>query len=95
MATALPMPDDMIEWIDQFGHKQKANPGLVFVDHNINVMNEYYEHEKETNANYDGYDDEEVWNDGENNNINDDFDLDDEDSDRFETAKWGCHTKYW
>jgi hypothetical protein len=33
-ATKLPMPNDVIKRVHALVHRQKANPGLVFLDHN-------------------------------------------------------------
>ena len=35
-ATALPMPDDMIDKVHRMARQQKNNPGLVFADRNLN-----------------------------------------------------------
>jgi hypothetical protein len=43
-ATKLPMPDDVIERVHALAHRQKANPGLVFLDCNQEpdgAINEY------------------------------------------------------
>ena len=35
-ATALPMPDDVIDKLHRMARQQKSNPGLIFADHNLN-----------------------------------------------------------
>ena len=37
-ATALPMPDDIIDKIHRMARQQKNNPGLIFADRNLNPM---------------------------------------------------------
>ena len=36
-ATALPMPDDIIDKIHRMARQQKNNPGLIFADRNLNA----------------------------------------------------------
>jgi hypothetical protein len=55
-ATALPMPDDVIDRVNRMARQQKANPGLLFADRRNVVMNnnendvdsddEQYEHDE-------------------------------------------------
>ena len=35
-ATALPMPDDVIDKLHRMTRQQKSNPGLIFTDRNLN-----------------------------------------------------------
>ena len=66
-ATALPMPDEVIDKIHRMARQQKTNPGLVFADRNLNP---------------DGYDDDEddeTYHDEDNGDDEDDDDDDDND----------------
>ena len=54
-AMALPMPDDVIDMLHRMARQQKSNPGLVFVDRNLNP---------------DGYDDDEDDDETYHNNDN-------------------------
>ena len=69
-ATALPMPDDVINKLHRMARQQKGNPGLIFADRNLNPQE------------YDDDDDDETY--YNNNESGDDDDLshdDEEDSD--------------
>ena len=63
-ATALPMPDKVIDKIHRMARQQKTNPGLVFADWNLNPDD------------YDDNDDDETYHD--DNNIDNEDDEDDE-----------------
>ena len=65
-ATALPMPDEVIDKIHRMARQQKANPGLVFADRNLNPDD------------YDDDKDDETYHDAD---ISDDEDDDDDDAD--------------
>ena len=75
-ATALPMPDDMIDKLDRMARQQKNNPGLVFADQNLNP-DEYDDDEDdeddETYHNDDSTSDDEEdilsYNEEENNDL--------------------------
>ena len=59
-ATPLPMPDDVIKWVETLARRQRANPGLVFGDREeqpINDLDDYY-YNKANDADY-NIDDEE------------------------------------
>ena len=61
-ATALPMPDDVIEKLHRMARQQKSNPGLIFADRNLNPDED------------DDDDDDETYQD--NNNDDDDYEDD-------------------
>ena len=65
-ATALPMPDEVIDKIHRMARQQKTNPGLVFADRNLNPDD------------YDDDEDDETYHDAD---ISDDEDNDDDDDD--------------
>ena len=81
-ATALPMPDDVIDKLHRMARQQKSNPGLVFADCNLNPDE------------YDDDDDDETYQDNDNGDDDDDDDLsyneeDDDDVDDGEEAALG------
>ena len=81
-ATALPMPDDIIDKLHRMARQQKSNPGLVFADRNLNPEE------------YDDDDDDETYHDSDNGDDDDDDDLsynedDDDDVDDGEEAALG------
>ena len=81
-ATALPMPDDMIDKLHRMARQQKSNPGLVFADHTLNPEE------------YDDDDDDEMYHDNNNSEDEDEDDLsyneeDDNDVDDDEEAAPG------
>ena len=69
-ATALPMPDDIIERIHRMARQQKNNSGLIFADRNLHPDEGDYT---------DDDDDDETYHDDEDDNPNDDNDDDDDD----------------
>ena len=72
-ATALPMPDDIIDKIHRMARQQKNNPGLIFADRNLNA-DEDDEDDDDDDMTYHDDDD-----DGSNgNDDNDDSDGDDD-----------------
>ena len=64
-ATALPMPDDIIDQIHRMARQQKNNPGLIFADRNLNPD----EGEED-----DDDDDDMTYHDDDNDNDDDDDD---------------------
>ena len=64
-ATALPMPDDVIEKIHRMARQQKSNPGLIFADRNL-YPDEYDDDD----------DDNETYQEGDDDNPDDDSDDD-------------------
>ena len=68
-ATALPMPDDVIDKLHRMARQQKNNPGLVFADRNLNP-DEYDDDEDDSSRD----DDEEVLNydEEEDNDVDED-----------------------
>ena len=64
-ATALPMPDDIIDKIHRMARQQKNNPGLIFADRNLN-LDEY--------DNDDDDDDDETYRDNDDDNPDDNND---------------------
>ena len=81
-ATALPMPDDVIDKLHRMARQQKSNPGLVFADRNLNLEE------------YNDDDDDETYHDNNNSEDEDDDDLsyneeDDNDVDDDEEAALG------
>ena len=69
-ATALPMPDDVIDKLHRMARQQKSNPGLIFADHNLNPEE------------YDDDDDDETYHDNSESEDEDDMSHnDEEDSD--------------
>ena len=65
-ATALPMPDDIIEKIHRMARQQKSNPGLIFTDRNL--------HPDEGDFADDDDDDDKTYHDDDNDNPDDDND---------------------
>jgi hypothetical protein len=53
-ATALPMPDDVIDRVHAIAQQQKANPGLVFADrqNQVTLADEYNDLDDEDNESY-------------------------------------------
>ena len=70
-ATALPMPDDIIDKIHRMARQQKNNPGLVFADRNLNT-----DEDEE-----DDDDDDMTYHDDDDDGSNGDDDNDDSDGD--------------
>ena len=70
-ATALPMPDDIIERIHRMARQQKNNPGLIFADRNL--------HPDEGDYADDDDDDDKTYHDDDDDNPDDDDDDDDDD----------------
>ena len=69
-ATALPMPDDVIDKLHRMARQQKSNPGLIFADCNLNPEE------------YDDDDDDETYHDNSESEDEDDMSHnDEEDSD--------------
>ena len=64
-ATALPMPDDIIEKIHRMAQQQKNNPGLIFADWNLNP---------DEGDDDDDDDDDETYRDDDDDNPDDDND---------------------
>ena len=79
-ATALPMPDDVIDKLHRMVRQQKSNPGLVFADRNLNPEE------------YDDDDDDETYHDNDNGDDNDDDDLshNEEDDDNVDDDEEGA-----
>ena len=81
-ATALPMPDDVIDKLHRMARQQKSNPGLIFADRNLNPDED------------DDDDDDETYQDNNNDDDDDDDDLsyneeDDGNVDECEEAELG------
>ena len=70
-ATALPMPDDIIDKIHRMARQQKNNPGLIFADRNLNT-----DEDEE-----DDDDDDITYHDDDDDGSNGDDDNDDSDGD--------------
>ena len=69
-ATALPMPDNVIDKLHKMARQQKSNPGLIFADRNLNPEE------------YDDDDDDEAYHDNSESEDEDDLSHnDEEDSD--------------
>ena len=64
-ATALPMPDDVIDKIHRMAWQQKNNPGLIFADRNLHP--DEYDDDDDDN-------DDETYRDNDNDNPDDDDD---------------------
>ena len=84
-ATALPMPDEIIDKIHQMAWQQKNNPGLIFADRNLNLDEGDEDDDDDDDMTY--HDDDNDDSDGDddephdhNNNNNDSDDDDDESS---------------
>ena len=79
-ATALPMPDDVIDKLHRMVRQQKSNPGLVFADRNLNPEE------------YDDDDDDETYHDNDNGDDDDDDDLshNEEDDDNVDDDEEGA-----
>ena len=69
-ATALPMPDDIIENIHRMARQQENNPGLIFADRNLHLDEGEYA---------DDDDDDETYQDDDDDSPDDDSDDDDDD----------------
>ena len=83
-ATALPMPDEVIDKIYRMSRQQKTNPGLVFADQNLNPDNYDDDEDDETYHDDDNSDDEDDDDDDANHhNDNNSDDEDDEDDDTY------------
>ena len=80
-ATKLPMPDDVIERVNTLARRQKANPGLVFLDRNqvpaIHDDADDYDEDDDDSA----YVPEEDDDDQDEYSDSSDYDSDDDDSD--------------
>ena len=82
-ATALPMPDDIIDKIHRMARQQKSNPGLIFADRNLNPDEDDDDDDDMSyhdDDNDDGDDDDDEPHDHNNNNNDSDDDDDDESS---------------
>ena len=92
-ATALPMPDDIIDKIHQMARQQKNNPGLIFADRNLNTDEDdddddmtYHDDgddgsdRDDDNDDSDGDDDQPHHHNNYNDNINDNGDESSDDS---------------
>ena len=84
-ATALPMPDEIIDKIHRMARQQKNNPGLIFADRNLNPDEGDEDDDDDDDMTY--HDDDNDDSDGDddephdhNNNNNDSDDDDDESS---------------
>ena len=79
-ATALPMPDDIIEKIHRMARHQKSNPGLIFANRNLDPDEDVYADDDDDNDSYrpddddDDPDDDSDDNDDDDNPNNDDAD---------------------
>ena len=76
-ATALPMPDDVIDRLHRMARQQKINPGLVFADHNLNPdeYNDDNDNDKmyPDNDNSEDVDEEELsYNEEDDNDVDED-----------------------
>ena len=73
-ATALPMPDDMIDKLHRMARQQKSNPGLIFADCNLNP--EEYDDDDDDDTYHDNSEgedeDDSSHNDEEDSNVDDD-----------------------
>ena len=83
-ATALPMPDEVIDKIHRMARQQKTNPRLVFADRNLNPDDYDDDEDNETYHDADSSDDEDDDDDDDDrhndNNNGDENDEDDDDS---------------
>ena len=70
-ATALPMPNDIIEKIHRMARQQKSNPGLIFANRNLNLDEDAYDD--------DNNDDDSYRPDDDDDDPDDDSDDDDDD----------------
>ena len=77
-ATALPMPDEVIDKIHRMARQQKTNPGLVFADRNLNPDDYDDDEDDETYHDDNNIDNEDDEDDG---TYHDDNNIDDEDED--------------
>ena len=83
-ATALPMPDEVIDKIHRMAQQQKTNPGRVFADRNLNPDDYDDDANDETYHNADNSDDEgDDDDDADHHNDNNSDDEDDEDDDTY------------
>ena len=75
-ATALPMPDDVIDKLHRMVCQQKSNPGLIFADQNLNPEEYDDDDDDETYHDNNNSDDEDVddlsYNEEDDNDVNDD-----------------------
>ena len=71
-ATALPMPDDVIDKLHRMARQQKNNPGLIFADRNLS-LDEYDDEEDDKT-----YHEEDSISDDEEEALSDDEEEDDE-----------------
>ena len=71
-ATALPMPDDVIDKLHRMARQQKSNPGLIFADRNLSPDEYDDEEDDET------YHEEDSISDDEEDVLSDDEEEDDE-----------------
>ena len=72
-ATALPMPDDIIDKIHRMARQQKNNPGLIFADRNLNA-DEDDEDDADDDMTYHDDDDDGSNGDDDNDDSGDDND---------------------
>ena len=72
-ATALPMPNDIIEKIHRMARQQKSNPGLIFANRNLNPDEDAYADDDDDDNSYRPDDDDD--------DPDDDSDDDDDDDD--------------
>ena len=74
-ATALPMPDDVIDKLHRMARQQKSNPGLIFADRNLNPDEDDDDDDDETyqdNNNDDDDDEDDLsYNEEDDGNVND------------------------
>ena len=70
-ATALPMPNDIIEKIHRMARQQKSNPGLIFANRNLNPDEDAYDDDDD--------DDESYHPDDDDDDLDDESDDDDDD----------------
>ena len=78
-ATALPMPDDVIDKLHRMARQQKSNPGLVFADRNLNP--DEYDDDEDDDETYHDNDHEDDDDDEDDFSHNDEDDDDDDDGD--------------
>ena len=77
-ATALPMPDDIIDKIHRMARQQKNNPGLIFADRNLNPDEGDEDDDDDDDMTYDN-DDESSHYSSDNNDDDGEDDNDDDD----------------
>ena len=77
-ATALPMPDDIIEKIHRMARQQKSNPGLIFANQNLDPDEDVYADDDDDDDSYRPDDDDDDPDDDSDDNDDDDNPNDDD-----------------